>query len=93
MNGFETFTGRGVLLDEGDWLRFEVPGGARTFLVDLETGRGTVSMVRFQGGTVNRLFLGTQPAHLQKLNGEKLDGSQRSVFRAEYLRRTLDSQN
>jgi protein arginine kinase len=43
--------------------------------------------------TVNRLFLGTQPAHLQKLNGEKLDGSQRSIVRAEYLRRTLESQN
>jgi protein arginine kinase len=40
-------------------------------------------------GTVNELFIRTQPAHLQKLEGRVLDGEQRSVARAEYIRRRL----
>ncbi len=39
--------------------------------------------------TVNELFLLTQPAHLQKLHGGRLNGEQRSIARAELIRKRL----
>ncbi|MEM8865759.1 MAG: protein arginine kinase, partial [Planctomycetota bacterium] len=39
--------------------------------------------------TVNKLFVHTQPAHLQKLAGMELDPSDRAIERATYLRRHL----
>jgi len=39
--------------------------------------------------TVNKLFIHTQPAHLQKLRGVELDTADRNVERAVYLRRHL----
>ena len=39
--------------------------------------------------TVNKLFIHTQPAHLQKLRGVALDTADRNVERAMYLRRML----
>jgi protein arginine kinase len=39
--------------------------------------------------TVNELFLNTQPAHLQKLTGNVLDGEERNAARARYLRTRL----
>jgi protein arginine kinase len=41
--------------------------------------------------TVNELFLQTQPAHLQKLQGERLNGEQRSIARASLIRARLNS--
>ncbi len=41
--------------------------------------------------TVNELFIHTQPAHLQKLQGETLESAQRNLARATYLRRRLNS--
>ncbi|MGL5094256.1 MAG: ATP--guanido phosphotransferase, partial [Planctomycetia bacterium] len=38
---------------------------------------------------VNDLFLHTQPAHLQKLEGQELDSEDRNVLRARYVRRRL----
>ena len=40
-------------------------------------------------GTVNDLFIHTQPAHLQKLEGQELESEERNVARATYLRRRL----
>lgn len=40
--------------------------------------------------TVNELFLTTQPAHLQVIAGETLDGGERSKLRAELIRRKLN---
>ena len=40
--------------------------------------------------TVNKLFIHTQPAHLQKLRGVELDTADRNVERASYLRRHLN---
>jgi protein arginine kinase len=37
-------------------------------------------------GTVNELFIHTQPAHLQKLQGRSLEVDERNVARAQYLR-------
>lgn len=48
----------------------------------LHTGR--VSSVDLQ--TVNELFLQTQPAHLQKLQGERLNAERRSIVRAQLIR-------
>ncbi|MCR9118650.1 MAG: protein arginine kinase [bacterium] len=39
--------------------------------------------------TINKLFIHTQPAHLQKLHGVELSTSDRNVERANYLQRHL----
>ena len=39
--------------------------------------------------TLNELFLLTQPAHLQKMQGKKLDGDARKALRADYIRQRL----
>lgn len=39
--------------------------------------------------TLNELFLQTQQAHLQKLRGERLNGEERSIARAAYIRAKL----
>jgi protein arginine kinase len=49
---------------------------------------GRVKDVNIQ--TVNELFLLTQPAHLQKLQGRKLDGDLRRAARAEFIRQKLN---
>jgi protein-arginine kinase len=36
------------------------------------------------------LFLLTQPAHLQKLTGKKMEGDARRAARAEYIRQRLN---
>jgi protein arginine kinase len=43
--------------------------------------------------TVNELFIHTQPAHLQKIMGETLDGEERNAARARYLRSRLREPN
>jgi protein arginine kinase len=40
--------------------------------------------------TINELFLLTQPAHLQKIQGKKLEGDHRRAARAEYIRKRLN---
>ncbi len=42
-----------------------------------------------QVSTINKLFIHTQPAHLQKLHGRILGSSDRNVERATYLQRHL----
>jgi protein arginine kinase len=39
--------------------------------------------------TINELFLLTQPAHLQRLQGRKLEGDVRRAVRADYIRQRL----
>ena len=39
--------------------------------------------------TLNKLFMHTQPAHLQKLRGMELDSADRNIERAAYLQRHL----
>jgi protein arginine kinase len=39
--------------------------------------------------TINKLFIHTQPAHLQKLRGAELDTADRNIERAVYLKRHL----
>jgi protein arginine kinase len=40
--------------------------------------------------TINELFLLTQPAHLQKIQGKKLEGDLRRAARADYIRHRLN---
>jgi protein arginine kinase len=39
--------------------------------------------------TINKLFINTQPAHLQKIRGSEMDTSDRNIERAHYLQRHL----
>ena len=39
--------------------------------------------------TINELFLLTQPAHLQRIQGKKLEGDVRRAARAEFVRQKL----
>jgi len=39
--------------------------------------------------TINELFLLTQPAHLQKILGRKLEGDVRRAARADFIRQKL----
>lgn len=48
---------------------------------------GRIKDVELQ--TLNELFLLTQPAHLQKIQGRRLEGDARRAARAEYIRRRL----
>ncbi len=41
--------------------------------------------------TINELFLLTQPAHLQKLQGKKLEGDLRRAARADFIRQRLST--
>jgi len=41
--------------------------------------------------TLNELFLLTQPAHLQKIQGKKLEGDLRRAARADYIRQRLNT--
>lgn len=41
-------------------------------------------------GVINELFLLTQPAHLQKIQGKKLEGDIRRAARAEFIRQRLN---
>ncbi len=44
-------------------------------------------------GMINKLFIHTQPAHLQKLQGRPLGSTDRNVERASYLQRHLTGQS
>jgi|TARA_B100000519_G_scaffold108846_2_gene94312 protein arginine kinase len=41
--------------------------------------------------TINKLFIHTQPAHLQKLHGMELSSADRNAARAQHLRRSLQN--
>jgi protein arginine kinase len=56
-------------------------------LVRLGVDLGFISTL--DRGLVNRLFIQTQPSHLQKLEGRPLSASERDVRRAKLLRETL----
>jgi len=43
--------------------------------------------------TINKLFIHTQPAHLQKIRGGEMDTSQRNKARANYLQSQLENRS
>lgn len=89
--------GRVLALDDKIWRSYGVLKHARTISSDetmlhLSHLRMGVNMGRIKEldlTTVNELFLLTQPAHLQKSFGSRLNGEQRSEARADCIRRRL----
>ncbi|HSV26751.1 MAG TPA: hypothetical protein VLH60_02560, partial [Sedimentisphaerales bacterium] len=58
--------------------------------------RMAVNMGRIKNigiGSINELFLLTQPAHLQYSSGRQMDAAQRDALRAQMLRNTLGRLN
>lgn len=88
-------------LDDKIWRAYGVLENARTvsseetlyLLSHLRMGVSLGRIDRLKLETLNRLFLLTQPGHLQKLHGSKLDGEARSVARAEFIRKALITNN
>ncbi len=92
---------KSTLLDDKIWRAWGTLENARTISSDeslflLSHLRMGVNMGRCKDidlSKLNMLFLRSQPAHLQKLEGRRLDGEERSVARARYLRNILESNN
>lgn len=92
---------RPVALDDKIWRAFGLLENARAvsseetlfLLSHLRMGVSLGRIDRLKLDTLNRLFLLTQPGHLQKIHGAPLDGEQRSIARAEFIRRILVSEN
>ena len=61
------------------------------FLSHIRMGLNLGRIKDIELATINELFLLTQPAHLQKLQGKKLEGDHRRAARAEFVRRKLGS--
>jgi len=88
---------RPLALDDRIWRSYGVLKHARTISTEetmlhlshlrLGVNLGRIKEVDLQ--TVNELFLITQPAHLQKRYGTRLNGEQRSSARADRIRRRL----
>ncbi len=92
---------RTTALDDKIWRAYGTLENARTLsseetlhlLSHLRMGVHLGRLENVRINTINDLFIKTQPAHLQKLKGMQLDGEQRSVFRADYIRQRLASDN
>ncbi len=87
------------LLDDKVWRAFGVLKNARLmssdealeFLSHVRMGVHVGRLKSVDMQTVNELFLQAQPAHLQKLHGERLTGEQRSLVRAALFRARLSN--
>ncbi|MFQ5590554.1 MAG: protein arginine kinase [Phycisphaerae bacterium] len=92
---------RAAQLDDKVWRAYGILSNARCMGTEetqvlLSPIRMAINMGRFDRmdiATLNEVFLHTQQAHLQKLHGEPLDDEQRSIVRADYLRRRLGGMN
>src|SRR3954447_4494905 len=60
------------------------------FLSHLRLGVNLERLKDIDLRTINELFLLSQPAHLQKVQGKKLEGDVRRAARAEYIRSRLN---
>lgn len=86
-------------IDDRIWRAFGTLSNARCIGTEETLGmlshlRMGIHMGRFDRidiPTLNELFLLTQPAHLQKLIGRTLEGRERAVARADFLRNRLAS--
>jgi len=84
-------------LDDKVWRAYAVLANARMISTDetlallshVRMGIHLGRLDRMDLATVNELFLRTQPAHLQKIRGMRMDGAQRRAARAEYIRQRL----
>ena len=84
-------------LDDAIWRAYGILSNARCISSEetqalLSPIRVGINMGRFDKldiPALNELFLHTQPAHLQKIHGTPLEGRERAIVRAEYLRKRL----
>jgi len=90
---------RAAKLDDKIWRAYGLLANARrisgeetqALLSPLRMGIHLGRFDRFDITTLNELFLFSQPAHLQKLHGQSVEGEDRAVLRADYLRQRLTS--
>jgi protein arginine kinase len=90
-----------VALDDKIWRAYGLLTTARAMSSDetlallshIRMGVHLGRIDRLSMNVLNELFILTQPAHLQKLRGATLDGEQRSISRAEYIRQRLGTNN
>ena len=61
----------------------------QTLLSPIRMGIHMGRFDKFDLSLLNELFLNTQPAHLQKLSGRRLDEKERRIVRADYIRKKL----
>jgi protein arginine kinase len=88
---------RSAALDDKIWRAYGLLTHARTVSTDealflLSHLRMGVSLGRIDSlklEALNDLFLMIQPAHLQKLAGRRLSGEERSIVRADLIRKRL----
>ncbi len=86
-----------LALDDRVWRSYGILKNARTIsseetMLHLSHLRMGVHLGRIKDlsiQSINELFIVTQPAHLQKLHGERLTGEQRSSARADIIRAKL----
>jgi protein arginine kinase len=92
---------RSSLLDDKVFRAFGVLENARavsteetlSLLSHLRMGVNLGRLTTIPIHTINELFLQMQPAHLQKLMGEELTPEQRSVIRADAIRKRICGKN
>lgn len=85
---------RSAKLDDRIWRAYGVLSNARrisgdetqSLLSPLRMGIHLGRFDKFDIATLNEMFLFTQPAHLQRLHGKPIEGQERAVVRADYLR-------
>lgn len=85
------------MLEDRVWRAFGMLQRARTITSEetmdlLSAVRMGVNLGLIEGlpiRTVNELFISTQPAHLQRLEGQRLDTAERDVARASFVRNRL----
>jgi protein arginine kinase len=90
-----------IFLDDRIWravgmLRHAKQMSSEETLALLSAVRMGVHMGRLRGldvPTINKLFIGTQPGHLQMLHGAELSAQDRDVARASYVRDVLKEAN
>ena len=88
---------RTVALDDKVWRALGLLRSARLLTTDevmfalshLRMGINLARIKDIEIKTINELFLLTQPAHLQKMQGKKLEGDTRRAARAEFVRHKL----
>jgi protein arginine kinase len=84
-------------LDDKIWRAYGILSNARAIsseetlflLSHLRLGAVMERIKHLDLSVINDLFLFTQSAHLQKRCGKRLDGEQRSIIRADYIRERL----
>jgi protein arginine kinase len=89
---------RTTALDDKVWRALGLLRSARLLTTDevmfalshLRMGINLARIKDIEIRTINELFLLTQPAHLQKLQGKKLEGDLRRAARAEFIRQRLN---